>query len=81
MPLDLQGGIVPHLKDLIYICLETKAQGHGMILKAYVLAQITHISYHSEAIVRIEVGCTVIQLGVFWTAEGQKIFPRSQPLF
>ena len=30
-PLDLQGCTVPHLKDLIHICLETESQVHGMI--------------------------------------------------
>ena len=52
-PLDLQMRTVPNLKDLIHICLETKFQGCGM------LAQITPISYHTEAVVKKEVGCTV----------------------
>ena len=29
-PLDLQGHTVPHLKDMIHICLEDESQGHGM---------------------------------------------------
>ena len=29
-PLDLQERTVPHLKDLIHICLENESQGHGM---------------------------------------------------
>ena len=29
-PLNLQERTVPHSKDLIHICLETKSKGHGM---------------------------------------------------
>ena len=29
-PLDLQERTVPHLKDLVNICLENVSQGHGM---------------------------------------------------
>ena len=32
-PFDLQGHIVPHLKDLTHIYLEPEAQGHGMSFK------------------------------------------------
>ena len=34
-PLDLQECTVPHLKDLINICLELEAQGCGMTLKRF----------------------------------------------
>ena len=34
-PLDLQGCIVPHLKDLICICVELEAQGYGMTFNRF----------------------------------------------
>ena len=34
-PLDLEGCTVSHLKDLIHICLEPEAQGHGMTFNRF----------------------------------------------
>ena len=57
-PLDLQERTVPHLKDLINICMENESQGHGMTFNM-VYDQSTLISYHTEAFVKTEVACTV----------------------
>ena len=34
-PLDQNQCLVPHLKNLHYICFEPEAQGHGMTFKEY----------------------------------------------
>ena len=43
-PIDLKERKVPRLKDLIHICLETKAKGFAWLLMCVMLAQITPIS-------------------------------------
>ena len=58
-PFDLQERTVPHLKDLINICLENESQGLGMTFNIILIAQSTLISYHTEAFVKTEVACTV----------------------
>ena len=51
-PLDLQECTVPHLKDLIHICLELEAQGHGVTFKVYNLgSQQPHL--HSAYVVSV----------------------------
>ena len=62
-PLDLQECTVPHLKDLINICLKKECQGHGMTFNMILVAQSTLISYHTEAFVKTEVACTVLYNG------------------
>ena len=37
-------GLVPHLKDLFYICLETKAQGFEFLLNDVIVAKSSPIS-------------------------------------
>ena len=58
--LNLEEHKVPHLKDLIHICLEPEAQGLGMTFTCVLLAQITPISYHTE-----ENGCILFPTGVY----------------
>ena len=48
-PFDLKEHKVPHLKDLIHICLELEVQGCGMTFIALTLVQCTPISYHTDA--------------------------------
>ena len=45
--LDLQECTVPHLKDLIHICLKLEAQGCDMTFNKFYVG--TPISYHTEA--------------------------------
>ena len=46
-PLDLRDYAVPHLKDLIHICLETESQGHDITFNViYICSKYPHfISY------------------------------------
>ena len=59
-PLDLQERTVPHLKDLINVCLENESQDHGMSVMCVILTQTTPISYYTEAFVKTEVASTVL---------------------
>ena len=57
--IDMQRCTVSHLKDLIHIYLEPEVQGCLWLLTCVMLAQSTLISYHTEAFIKTEVGCTV----------------------
>ena len=58
-PLDLQGCTVPHLKDLIHICLEPEAQGCGMTFnRFYVGSKYPYfISYRGKWLYLFCQGC------------------------
>ena len=58
-PLDLQEYTVPHLKDLINICLEPEAQDCGMTFNRFYVGSNALISYHTEAN-----GCIFFAAGV-----------------
>ena len=60
-PLDLQGCTVPHLKDLIHICLEPEAQGCGMTFnRFYVGSKYPYfISYRGKWLYLFCHGCSV----------------------
>ena len=56
-PLDQNQCLVPHLKDLFYICLETKAQGFGMTFNVFNLG--SKYPYFNRAyVVSSGFGCT-----------------------
>ena len=58
-PLNLQGCTVPHLKDLIHICLKTESQGHGMTFNMIYLCSKYPYFISYRGFVKTEVGCTV----------------------
>ena len=60
-PFNLQGRTVPHLKDLIHICLETERQGHGITFNMIYLSEVgctvkaTHSIYQKAVFFSLEI--------------------------
>ena len=69
------------MKALIHIYLENESQGYSMTLTLFMFAKSTLISYHTEAFVKKEVGCTVVHISFLFFKIGINFGWRSNGQF
>ena len=62
-PLDQKQCLVPHLKDLIHICLEPEAQERGVTFRGFLVGQNDPKIHHKMQIIR-----ELLRLAVYFSS-------------